>query len=57
MKKILALKIVIGILITIVITDFIIDVLTPTKSLAFNYRLTANICVVVIFAIIYWWKK
>lgn len=49
--------IVIGIVITIVTTDLIIDALTPTKSLAFNYRLIANIGTVVIVAIIYWWKK
>jgi hypothetical protein len=57
MKKILALEMAIGMLMTIVIADFIIDALTPTKSLAFTYRLIANICIVVIFAIIYWWKK
>ena len=56
-KKMLALKIVIGIPITIIIADFIIDALTTTKSLAFTYRLIANICIVIIFAIIYWWKK
>ncbi len=46
------------ILITVtIIADFIIDALTPNKSLAFTYRLIANICMVVIFGIIYWWKK
>jgi len=53
----LALKMAIGMVMTIVIADFIIDALTPTKSLAFNYRLIANICIVVISAIIYWWKR
>jgi len=45
------------IIVITIIADFIIDALTPTKSLAFTYRLIANICIVVIFAIIYWWKK
>jgi len=57
MKKILALKIAIGIPIAIIIADLIIHALTPIPSLAFTYRLIANICIVVIFAIIYWWKK
>ena len=57
MKKRIIAMIVIGIVITIVTTDLIIDALTPTKSLAFNYRLIANICTVVIVAIIYRWKK
>ena len=56
-KALLATTIVIGIVITIIISDFMIDALTSTKSLAFTYRLIANICTVVIFAIIYWWKK
>lgn len=56
-KTLLATMIVIGIVITIIISDFIIDALTPTKSLAFTYRLIANVCTVVIFAISYWWKK
>jgi len=57
MKGGLALKMAIGMVMTIVIADVIIDALTPTKSLAFNYRLTANIGIVVISAVIYWWKK
>ena len=48
---------VIGIVITIVTTDLIIDTLTPIKSLAFTYRLIANIGIVAISAIIYWWRK
>jgi hypothetical protein len=56
-RTLLATIIVIGIVITIIIVDITIDALTPTKSLAFTYRLITNICVVVIFAIIYWWKK
>ena len=48
---------VIGIVLTIVTADLIIDALTPAKSLAFTYRLIANVGVVVISAIIYWWKK
>jgi len=48
---------VIGMLMTIVIADLIIHALTPNKSLAFNYRLITNIGIVVISAIIYWWKK
>jgi hypothetical protein len=57
MKGGLALEMAIGMLMTIVIADVIIDALTPTKSLAFNYRLIANICIVAISAIIYWWEK
>ena len=57
MKKIFALTIVIGIVITIITSDLIIDALTPTKSLAFNYRLIANIGTVIVFAMIYRWKK
>ena len=57
MKKILALTIAIGMLITIVIADLIIDALTPTKSLAFTYRLISNIGIVIIYVIIYWRKK
>jgi len=48
---------VIGIVITIVTADLIIDALTPIKSLAFTYRLIVNIGIIVISAIIYWWKK
>ena len=51
------MMLVIGIVITIVTSDLIIDALTPTKSLAFTYRLISNIGIVVISAIIYWWKK
>ncbi len=57
MKKTLALTIVIGIPITIVMADLIIDAITTTKSLAFTYRLISNIGIVIIFAIIYWRKK
>jgi len=57
LKKTLLATMVIGIVITIVSADLIIDALTPTKSLAFTYRLIANIGIVVISAIIYWWKK
>lgn len=46
-----------GIVITIVSADLIIDALTPTKSLAFNYRLISNIGIVAIFGILYRWKK
>jgi len=49
--------VVIGIVITIVSADLIIDTLTPIKSLAFTYRMISNIGIVVISAIIYWWKK
>ena len=55
-KRIIAI-LVIGIVVTILATDLIIDALTPSKSLAFTYRLIANICTVAIFGIIYWWKK
>ena len=48
---------VIGIVITIVTTDLIIDTLTPIKSLAFTYRLISNIGIVAISAIIYWLRK
>jgi Ca2+/Na+ antiporter len=57
MKKIFTLTIVVGMLITIVTADFIVDALTPMKSLAFTYRLIANVCTVIIFALIYWWKR
>ena len=56
-KPLLVAMVVIGIVTTIVISDFIIDAQTPTKSLAFTYRLVANICTVATFAIIYWWRK
>ena len=56
-EKIFALTIVVGMVITIVIADLIVDALTPMKSLAFTYRLIVNICTVVIFALIYWWKR
>ncbi|MGA2625560.1 MAG: hypothetical protein ABSF63_00675 [Candidatus Bathyarchaeia archaeon] len=56
-RKIFALTIVVGMVITIVIADLIVDALTPMKSLAFTYRLIANVCTVIIFALIYWWKK
>ena len=56
-RKIFALTIVVGMVITIVIADLIVDALTPMKSLAFTYRLIANVCTVIIFALIYWWKR
>jgi len=56
-NKMFALTIVVGMVMTIVIADLIVDSLTPMKSLAFTYRLIANICTVIIFALIYWWKK
>ncbi|MGP8069682.1 MAG: hypothetical protein ACLP5V_07300 [Candidatus Bathyarchaeia archaeon] len=56
-RKIFALTIVVGMVMTIVIADLIVDALTPMKSLAFTYRLIVNVCTVIIFALIYWWKK
>ena len=56
-EKIFALTIVVGMVTTIVIADLIVDALTPMKSLAFTYRLTVNVCTVMIFALIYWWKR
>jgi len=56
-EKIFALTIVVGMVITIVIADLIVDALTPMKPLAFTYRLIVNICTVIIFASIYWWKR
>jgi len=56
-KKTFALTIVVGMVITIVIADLIVDALTPMKSLAFTYRLIVNVCTVIIFALIYWWKR
>jgi hypothetical protein len=56
-EKIFALTIVVGMVITIVIADLIVDALTPMKSLAFTYRLIVNICTVIIFALIYWRKR
>jgi hypothetical protein len=56
-KKIFALTIVVGMVMTIVIADLIVDALTPMKSLAFTYRLIVNVCTVIIFALIYWWKR
>ncbi|MGD0424588.1 MAG: hypothetical protein ABSA92_14200 [Candidatus Bathyarchaeia archaeon] len=56
-EKIFALTIVVGMVITIVIADLIVDALTPMKSLAFTYRLIVNICTVIIFALIYWWER
>ncbi|MCE8429193.1 MAG: hypothetical protein J5U19_12490 [Candidatus Methanoperedens sp.] len=53
MDKKIILKIVIGMIITIVIADMIIDALTPLHSQAFLYRLIANICIVIVYAIIY----
>ncbi|MGA2972821.1 MAG: hypothetical protein ABSE39_09405 [Candidatus Bathyarchaeia archaeon] len=51
-KRIFALTIVVGMVITIVIADLIVDALTPMKSLAFTYRLIVNVCTVIIFALI-----
>ena len=48
---------VIGIVITIVTTDLVIDALIPDKSLAFTYRLIANVGTIAIVGIIYRWKK
>jgi hypothetical protein len=56
-EKIFALTIVIGMVITIVAADLIIDALTPAKSLAFIRRLIFNVCTVIVFALVYWWKK
>jgi uncharacterized protein YacL len=53
MDKKIKLKIIIGMIITIVIADLIIDALTPLHSQAFLYRLIANICIVIMCAIIY----
>jgi len=44
------IMIVLGMVVTIIIADFIIDALTPVHATAFNYRLIANICIVIIFA-------
>jgi len=55
--KIFALTIVVGMVITIVIADLIVDALTPMKYLAFFYRLIVNICTVIMFGLIYWWKR
>lgn len=44
------IMIVLGMVVTIIIADFIIDTLTPVHATAFNYRLIANICIVIIFA-------
>ena len=49
------IMIVLGMVVTIIIADFIIDALTPVRATAFNYRLIANICIVIIFAGI-WFK-
>jgi len=56
-RKMFALTVVVGMVITIVIVDLIVDKLTPMKSLAFTYRLIVNVCTVIIFASIYWWKR
>jgi hypothetical protein len=37
--------------------DFVIDMQVPTSSLAFKYRLIANICMVIICAVFYLYKK
>lgn len=49
------LMIVLGMVVTIIIADVIIDALTPVRATAFKYRLIANICIVSIFAGI-WFK-
>ncbi|HYW02029.1 MAG TPA: hypothetical protein VE862_11210 [Candidatus Acidoferrum sp.] len=54
MDKKIVLKTVIGMIVTIVIADLIIDALTPLHSQAFLYRLIANICIVIVYAVI--WK-
>jgi hypothetical protein len=55
------LIIVLGMLITIITADLVIHALTPIRTTAFYYRLLANVCIVVIFAIIWfkiiWFKK
>jgi len=56
-KKMFALTVVVGMVITIVIADLIVDKLTPMKSLAFTYRLIVNVCTVIIFASVYWWQR
>ena len=56
-RKMFALTVVVGMVITIVIVDLIVDKLTPMKSLAYTYRLIVNVCTVIIFASIYWWKR
>ena len=55
--KTFALTIVVGMVITIVIADLRVDALTPMKPLAFTYRLIVNICTVIMFALIYRWKR
>ena len=57
MEKRIIMMLVIGIVVTIVTTDLIIDSLIPTKSLAFTYRLIANMGTIAVFALVYWWKK
>lgn len=49
------LMILLGILVITIIADLIIDALTPDRTTAFYYRLVANVCIVIIFAII-WFK-
>jgi hypothetical protein len=56
-EKMFALAIVVGIVTTIVVADLMVDAVTPVKSLAFTYRPIVNICTVIIFALIYWWKR
>jgi len=57
MDKKLILKIIVGLIATIVIADVIIDALISSHSLAFFYRLIANICIVIVYAIIYFKYK
>lgn len=45
------IMIVLGIVVTTIIADFIIDALILDRATAFNYRLIANICIVVIAGI------
>jgi hypothetical protein len=47
------LKIVLGMIVTVVLADLIIDALTPLRSQAFTYRLIANICIVIGYAILF----
>jgi hypothetical protein len=48
------IMLVLEILVTTIIADLIIDALTPVRATAFNYRLIANICIVIIAGI--WFK-
>ena len=50
------LMILLGMVATIVIADLAIDALTPIRTAAFDRRLVANVCIVIIFVTI-WYKK